>query len=170
MTLPFLLTSFTTWKPHQTSNASDDLLERISEQYPHPERLSLLRKLPVDSEQAIAQTLSSLHRDRPAWVLCCGMAEIRDRLSIESNATQGDKILRPAIDLEQLIAGLDGVYISDHAGRFVCEDLYYGVLSEIKTLNLPTRTLFIHVPILRPENEQTIISTFVEILHRLEKP
>lgn len=169
MTIPFLLTSFTTWKPHQKSNSSDDLLERIGQYYSHPERLSLLRKLPVHSQQAIAKTLLSLHREQPVWVLCCGMAEKRDRLSIESNATQGDKILRPAIDLERLISGLDRVYISHHAGRFVCEDLYYGVLNEIKTLNLPTRALFIHVPILHPENEQTIISTFVEILHRLEK-
>jgi len=168
MTRSFLLTSFTTWKPHQKSNASDDLLERIGECYPHPERLLLLRKLPVHSPQAIAQTLVSLHSYQPRWVLCCGMAEQRDRLSIESNATQGDKILRPAIDLEQLIKGLDRVYISDYAGRFVCEDLYYGVLNEIKSLNLPTRALFIHVPILRPDNEEAAIDTFLAILHRLD--
>ncbi|HBQ98867.1 MAG: peptidase C15 [Roseofilum sp. Belize BBD 4] len=168
MIIPFLLTSFTTWKPHQNSNSSDDLLEQIGQSYPYPERLSLLRKLPVDSQPAIAQTLFHLHSTQPAWVLCCGMAEKRDRLSIESNATQKDKILRPAIDLELLIRGLDWVYISDYAGRFVCEDLYYRVLQEINTLNLPTRALFIHVPILHPDNEQPIINSFVEILHRLE--
>ncbi|MDJ1184080.1 hypothetical protein [Roseofilum casamattae] len=168
MTLRFLLTSFTTWECHQKTNSSDDLLHRVSQCHPSPETLILLRKLPVESETAIAQTQDYMNRYHPSWVLCCGMAEPRDRLSIESNARKGKNTLRSQIDLEQLIDGLDNIYISHDAGKFVCEDLYYGILETIQIQKLNTRTLFIHVPILHPQNETTICNAFLQLLHRLE--
>ncbi len=165
----FLLTSFTTWKSHQSTNSSDDLLQQVSASYPHPEHLRLLRQLPVNAPEAIAQTLTAIHYYQPQWVISCGMAETRPHLSIEAQATQGHKILQPALNLNTLTAGLDALDISQDAGKFVCETLYYAVLETIQTLNLPTDALFIHVPILHSRNRSTITNTFLQILYRLHQ-
>ncbi|XP_055347043.1 pyroglutamyl-peptidase 1-like [Paramacrobiotus metropolitanus] len=61
----------------------------------------------------------------------------------------GEQCLRTLIDLETLVAGEEGrcedsvlsCQISDDAGRYLCEFIYYTSL----TID-PTRTLFIHVP------------------------
>lgn len=159
-----LLTSFTTWLPHQKSNSSDDLLQVISQL--HAEH-SYLRQLPVDIDLASKLTIAKIQELQPDTIICCGMAERRSQLSIEAQAIDGDDILHTLVDLPQLIAGIDGIEISDDAGKFVCEGLYHSVLKYIQDYQMHSRCIFVHVPILSLDNSAAITTNFLSIVHRL---
>ncbi|MBE9193335.1 peptidase C15 [Gloeocapsopsis crepidinum LEGE 06123] len=167
-----LLTSFTTWLPHQKSNSSDDLIAKIHKlcltnndlQLPP---LSVLRKLPVETQQASNYVNRKITEIQPTAIICCGMAESRTQLTVESNATCGDIVLRSPIDLEQLIAELSVTQISHDAGKFVCEGLYFAVLNHITTQQLNSRCLFVHVPILTDENMQRVTKDFILIIQKM---
>lgn len=99
-----LLTSFTIWKAHHTSNSSDDLLEMISRTHLFP--MHYLRKLPVDFRLAPQQVLARFRELLPDLTILCGMAEERDKLQVESRAVMGDEVITAGVDLEALTAGL----------------------------------------------------------------
>lgn len=160
-----LMTSFTTWEPHQASNASDDLLELISATISHTTHV--LRRLPVDSELAPRQVIATLDKLRPEVTLLCGMAEKRRKLYLESNAVEGNRVLRTRIDLEVLTKDLTVTEISHDAGRFVCNETYFKVLSHVEENGLNTRCLFAHVPPLTGAICRPILADFKKILRRL---
>lgn len=167
-----LLTSFTTWLPHQKSNSSDDLIAKIHELYLTNNDLQLpplnvLRKLPVDTQQSSNYVISKITGIKPTAIICCGMAETRSQLTVESNATCGDVVLRSPINLEQLTAELSTTQISHDAGKFVCEELYFAVLNYIATQKLNSRCLFVHVPILTQENIQKVTKDFILIIQKM---
>lgn len=159
-----LLTSFTTWLPHQTSNSSDDLLQVISQL--HTEH-SYLRQLPVDIDLASKLAIAKIQELQPDTIICCGMAERRSQLSIEAKAIYQDEVLHTLVDLPQLITGIDDIEISDDAGKFVCEGLYYSVLKYLKDSQKLSRCIFVHVPILNADNSPEITTRFLSILHKL---
>lgn len=159
-----LLTSFTTWLPHQTSNSSDDLLQVISQLYPEN---TYLRQLPVDIDLASKSAIAKIQELQPDTIICCGMAERRNLLSIEAQAMNGDDILHTLVDLPQLIAGIDDIEISYDAGKFVCEGLYYSVLKYLQDYQMPSRCIFVHVPVINFDNSAAITTNFLSILHRL---
>ena len=66
-----LLTSFTTWQPHQRSNSSDDLLEAVIQQNPYPQQLHFLRQIPVDFQLAPTQVLAKVDELQPNIIICC---------------------------------------------------------------------------------------------------
>ncbi len=167
MTTKFLLTSFDTWLPHQKSNSSDDLLAKISVDKYWPYSLTFLRKLPVDSEQASNLAIAKINKLQQDTIICCGMAESRQKLTIESCACCDNNILKTAVNLEHLIADLPTIKISNDAGKFVCEDLYYAVLKHLADSQLSTKCIFVHVPILTVENTDKIVADFLLILNRL---
>lgn len=163
-----LLTSFTTWLPHQKTNSSDDLLEEISQLYSKSLSFNFIRLLPVDIELASSRVISKINQLGPdIIIICCGMAERRDSLSIESNATKGDTILKTTVDLEKLVDGLDRVTISHDAGKFVCEGLYYTALSYIFEQKLNSSCIFVHVPILNENNLVPMVEDFMLILQKI---
>ncbi|AFZ32746.1 hypothetical protein Glo7428_4301 [Gloeocapsa sp. PCC 7428] len=167
-----LLTSFTTWLPHQKFNSSDDLIAKIHELYLTNNDLQLplltvLRRLPVDTQQASNYVISKITEIQPSAIICCGMAESRTQLTVESNATCRDVVLRSPLDLEHLIAELSVTYISHDAGKFVCEGLYFAVLNYITTQKLNSHCLFVHVPILTDENIQQVTKDFILIIQRM---
>lgn len=159
-----LLTSFTTWLPHQESNSSDDLLQVISQL--HTEN-SYLRQLPVDTDLASKLAISKIQELQPDTIICCGMAERRSQLSIEAQAINRDDVLLTLVDLPQLIAGIDDIEISYDAGKFVCEGLYYSVLKYLKDYQMHSRCIFVHVPIITSDNSAVITTNFLSILDRL---
>ncbi len=163
-----LLTSFTTWLPHQISNSSDDLLEKLTTFNYLSLSLSFLRKLPVDVALASSYVIDKINDITPDVIICCGMAECRNQLSIESNATCGDMILRTNIELEKLLDDVDRIQISHDAGKFVCEGLYYAVLKYIFDSKLKADCIFVHVPILTEKNLSLIVEDFMLILHEME--
>ena len=161
-----LLTAFAPWKDHQPSNSADDLLQAI--QPIAPASVYFLRGLPVNLPVARSLTIGKLQQVQPQILVLCGMAETRSRLSVEANATVGDRQLQTSIDLAYLTADLPATDISQNAGRFVCNSLYYAMLNYQHSL--PTlQCLFVHVPILQDFNQAAIVADFRVILERLQQ-
>ena len=170
MMTKFLLTSFDTWQSHQKSNSSDDLLARISQIKSLPYSLTFLRKLPVDAECAPNLAIAQINKLQPDTIICCGMAESRQTLTVESCACCDNNILKTAVNLEHIIADLPTTKISHDAGKFVCEALYYEVLKHLADSQLSTQCIFVHVPILTPENTDKIVADFLVLkLGRVRK-
>lgn len=134
-----LLTSFTTWLPQQTSNSADDLLVAIA-----PELgdlpLSYCRQLPVNTDLAWAKLNEAIDQIQPQLLICCGMAAARSHLCLETGATLQAERRWCRLPLATWITDLPGVVLSDDAGRFVCNALYY------RALSLPIPAVFVHVP------------------------
>jgi pyroglutamyl-peptidase len=169
-----LLTSFQTWLPHQNSNASDDLLEAIAQLNILSPSLTFLRQLPVDVPQSSHLVIDKIEELQPDCIICCGMAECRINLTVESCATCND-LLKTSVNLEKLVAESVGTEISHDAGKFVCEGLYYEVLSYLRcrrrcyrtSRNLHTCCIFVHVPVLTPENSPGIVADFRLIIEKV---
>ncbi|NJK76675.1 MAG: peptidase C15 [Microcoleus sp. SU_5_6] len=165
MTVKILLTSFDTWLPHQKSNSADDLLEKVSALKSLSYSLNLLRKLPVDFELAPDLAIARINQLQPDSIICCGMAESRQNLTLESCACGGDRdILQTPVNLELLVTDLTATEISHDAGKFVCEALYYAVLKHICDSQIATQCIFVHVPILTADNTDRIVADFLSIV------
>jgi pyroglutamyl-peptidase len=160
-----LLTSFTTWKPHHTTNASDDLLAHICGDV--AESMSFLRGLPVDFELAPRRVLARFDELKPDILVCCGMAEERDKLNIESRAVVDDVTTMTELDLEQLTRSLPMTAISHDAGGFVCNTLYFEMLNHLKAQQRQHHCVFAHVPVLGTHNVDAIKRDFLTLLQRL---
>ena len=167
MEIKVLLTSFDIWKPEQKSNSSDDLLALISSQKSTDYSLNFIRKLPVDSKIAPEIVISQIEKFHPDIIVCCGMAEKRELLTIESQANSGSKVMKTSVNLSNLLLGLNEVEISNDAGKFVCEDLYYSVLKYLYESCLKSKCIFVHVPILREVNRDIIMGNFLKILSKI---
>lgn len=170
MTKQILLTSFDTWQAHQASNASDDLLVAMSQQKLFENvkaKIKLLRKLPVAFALAPQQVIAEMDALQPDFVICCGMAESRQDLTLESNGKHQEDVLWTAIDLDRLLEKLVTPKVSHDAGTFVCNHLYYAVLKHIQSQQSSCQCLFIHVPILSETNHPSILKDFLVILQRL---
>lgn len=161
-----LLTSFTTWEPHQPSNSSDDLLLEILKT-DLPPSLHVRRQLPVHFELAPQEAIAHFTELQPDVMICCGMAERRTLLNLESRAVIGDRILQTSLDLNELLTGLSVTEISHDAGQFVCNALYYAMLNHVQTYRPQSHCLFVHVPRLTPDNSEAIVADFRCILERV---
>lgn len=162
-----LLTSFQTWLSHQKSNSSDDILEIIQNKNYSFASMFFLRNLPVDIELAKEKAISAIATIKPDAIICCGMAEKRNKLSIESNATYQNKCLYTNVDLVGLSSNLVVTEISHNAGKFVCEGLYYHVLNYIQAWEKDICCIFVHVPLLTTKQLSLIEQDFYHILFRL---
>lgn len=168
MATKILLTSFNTWRPHHKSNSSDDLLIEIAKYNYPPYSLTFLRRLPVNVSLASDRVLSQIDELQPNGIICCGMAEKRQQLTVESNATFAGASIQTLVNLEQLVAGLSITKISHNAGKFVCEGLYYNVLKHLRDRSSPNiPCIFVHVPLLTHNNSPKIIADFALIIQRL---
>ena len=164
-----LLTSFQTWLPHQKSNSSDDLIAIVEQQPYNFASLFCLRQLPVNIEQASQKAIAAIKEIKPDAIICCGMAESRQQLTIESNAVCQNKCLYTSINLPELVDLLVNTNISNNAGKFVCEGLYYQVLNYIQFSQEQTPCLFVHVPKLDFNNLKVIQQDFCSILFYLSQ-
>ena len=167
MTKKILLTSFTTGRPHQKSNSSDDLLIEVAKDNCLSASLSFLRQLPVDIEQASSQAIAQVNKLNPDLIICCGMAENRQILTVESNAKFHNHFIETWVDLYRLVTGLKQTGISHDAGKFVGEGLYYSMLKYLRDRQLKTPCIFVHVPLLYHQNLPDVKADFVEIIKRL---
>jgi pyroglutamyl-peptidase len=71
------------------------------------------------------------------------------------------------VDLEKLVAGLAATEISHDAGKFVCEGLYYQVLKYLRERKLNISCIFVHVPVLTPDNLPGIVADFQLIIEKM---
>jgi pyroglutamyl-peptidase len=160
--MTIMLTSFTTWLPHQKSNSSDDLLAILEQENNY--NFYYLRQLPVEIKTASEKAIAYFKQIQPSAIICCGMAESRDKLTIESNAQYNNICLQTTVDLPQLISCLSDTSISNDAGKFVCEGLYYQILNYLQNTNLAIPCIFVHVPVLTEQNKTIIVQDFKSIL------
>jgi pyroglutamyl-peptidase len=166
MKTKILLTSFQTWLPHQKSNSSDDLLKIIQKKDNYNfVSLFFLRNLPVDIDLASQKVIAEIQTIQPHIVICFGMAESRSKLTLESNATCQDECLYTSVDLVELNRFAMLCEISENAGKFVCEGLYYQILKHLQSLEQNIHCIFIHVPLLRQNNMNLILHDFYSIIH-----
>ncbi|NET32909.1 MAG: peptidase C15 [Cyanothece sp. SIO1E1] len=168
MAKTILLTSFTTWRADQISNASDDILSAMLQTQSGSQELHLLRLIPVDYEIAPRQVIDSINQLQPHAVICCGMAESRAKLSVETNGKHQQQIFKTTVDLEALSQGLPCTEISHNAGNFVCNHLYYSVLAYLERHRLNSQCIFVHVPILRPANTARVLADFLCLIDRIK--
>lgn len=159
---PVLLTSFTTWLPHQLSNASDDLVAEVVAMPAFSAQVYALRHLPVDFVRASQQAIALVQHLQPAGVVLCGMAETRQQLSLEVQAVGAEEIRCTRLDVASLLVGLEYSAVSFDAGRFVCNRLYYDMLHHLGD----RPCIFVHVPRLTEANRAAIVSDFCELLRR----
>ncbi len=136
----------------------------------HIERL-LVPTTYADSIRTVTEVIDRL---RPAAVVMVGQAGGRAELSIERVAincddektpdnagvlhedapivSQGPIAYLATLPIKQIVAGLRSArypaVVSNTAGLFVCNHLFYGVLHHIVTHNLETQAGFVHVPFL----------------------
>jgi pyroglutamyl-peptidase len=169
MSPSLLLTSFDIWKPHHQSNASDDLLEEWLSGRERPDSVHLLRKLPVDFELAPAKVIAAIAQLQPDIIVCCGMAERRSRLSVESNGKREHDVIHTPVNVRKLVKELPFSRISHNAGKFVCNHMYYSVLKYLHDSQSNAYCIFVHIPLLSDENRTAIITDFSTILTRLHQ-
>ncbi len=162
-----LLTSFQPWLAHHLSNSSDDLLaEWQTQPFSAGDRI-FLRQLPVHAEQASQATLKAIATHRPDGIVCCGMAESRECLTIESQASFQGQNLCTSLDLQALTMGLRFTEISHDAGKFVCETLYFHVLQHLAQVKPHVWAVFVHVPVLTHNKRWLILQEFHQMLQTL---
>jgi len=160
-----LITSFSTWKSHHITNSSDDLLHLLSEREVGP--FNFLRKLPVEFELAPQHVITKFNELRPKVLICCGMAEERTKLNIESRAVLDEQILQTRVDLDKLTTDLLMTEISHDAGQFVCNTLYYKTLEHLSSQEESYHSIFVHVPVITEENKNLLVADFISIIERL---
>ncbi|HLP91753.1 MAG TPA: peptidase C15 [Nostocaceae cyanobacterium] len=170
-----LLTSFDTWLSNQLSNSSDDLLLNLDKMASRANDLFFLRRLPVDVNLASSLVIAKINEVQPDYVICCGMAASREKLSVEvmarsTNILPGDgaeNVLQTTVDLKKLMAGTVEVEISHDCGMFVCEGLYYSILDYLQRSPVSIPCVFVHVPILHPGNSVGIVANFLLMVNNL---
>ncbi|MBT9313480.1 pyroglutamyl-peptidase I family protein [Leptothoe kymatousa] len=163
MASPILITSFCPWKAHQGLNSSDVLLAQIAPRL--PPNAVMLRQLPVNFDLAPMRVINQIVVYRPKVVICCGMAETRDTLTVERWGTYEKQALETPIDLANLIDHTVHTHISEDAGDFVCNRLYYRVLKHVQQQS--TAALFVHVPLIKPANNVVLEFDFLKIVEHL---
>jgi pyroglutamyl-peptidase len=174
---PILITSFQVWRSHQPSNSSDDLVAELWRTHRLPKDTVWLRQVPVNFQLAPIRVIAEIARLRPRLVICCGMAENRPYLSVERQAVErqatGDgKILQTSVDVTALLSNTYLSQVSDDAGTYVCNALYYDVLSFIYRHRWPINCVFVHIPILpspllKGSQRKLILADFVQITNQL---
>lgn len=167
MAVSILLTTFAPWRAHQRSNASEDLLMRLEQQGQIPSQTALMRQIPVSFELAPCRVIAKMMELRPPVVVCCGMAEGRTHLSLERQGRREEQVLKTSLALAPLLTDTALTDISDCAGTYVCNHLYYRVLDAINQHRWPTQALFVHIPVLTPATEPLLVRDFSLILQRL---
>ncbi|MEA5503090.1 peptidase C15 [Halotia wernerae UHCC 0503] len=162
-----LLTSFDIWLPDQQSNSSNDLLLEVAQLNSIPYDLTFLHQLPVNVQLASSLVIQKIDEFQPDYIICCGMAASRQQLSVEVSASCQKSVLQTTVDVEKLVWGAIATEISHDCGKFVCESLYYSVLDYLQQKQLTAHCIFVHVPVLTPENSAVIMADFELIIHRL---
>jgi len=152
-----------------------------------------MRQVPVSFDLAPIRVESEIRRSRPRTVICCGMAEKRTRLSVErlarryvdrenyrsahlsahlenqvSNAVRpAANILQTSVNVERAIAGTVLSEISEDAGTYVCNHLYYSVLDLVEKVDWEMSGVFIHIPVLNSDNQTVILQDFVKVIDKI---
>ena len=155
--------------------------------------------VPTTYAGSIETVTEAIDRFHPVAIVMVGQAGGRAELSIERVAVNCDDAQTPGnagelhedipvvvqgptaylatLPVKQIVAGLRSAgfpaAVSNTAGLFVCNHLFYGVLHHIATRSLNTRAGFVHVPLLpgqvadKPGTPSMSLETIVAGLDRV---
>ncbi|MCX6098156.1 MAG: pyroglutamyl-peptidase I [Caldiserica bacterium] len=155
--------------------------------------------VPTTYTGSIETVTGAIDRLYPVAVVMVGQAGGRAELSVERVAVNCDDAQAPdnagvlhedipvvvqgptaylaTLPVKQIVAGLRSTgfpaAVSNTAGLFVCNHLFYGVLHHVATRNLNTRAGFVHVPFLpgqvadKPGTPSMSLETIVAGLDRV---
>lgn len=173
--MKILLTGFEPFGPHD-SNPSERIVQKLREEaHSRPSIHLFPAVLPTQYAAAGTQIRRWIRRLRPAAVVCLGLAASRDTISLERAALNLDDDLLPdtagevrrgrrilpngpaaywsTLPLERMRQALERLGIpsslSNHAGTYVCNHVFYVARHEIEKIGSPARCGLIHVPGLR---------------------
>jgi len=168
--MTILLTGFEPFGVN-SENPSRDIVSAVDAAWDQKREL-ITQVLPVEYDAAGAAILDLIARHQPRAVLMLGLMEAAPRARLERVALnlddaslsdnagvtrRGETIIRAAplalktrLDLNALAGGLEakghGVDISNHAGAYICNHIYYEALFRLAEMGAPTPCLFVHVP------------------------
>lgn len=165
MVSPLLITSFRPWRAHQVKNSSDVLLAQVMTKL--PTNALVLPQLPVNFDLAPMEVINHIVQYRPQGVICCGMAENRNTLTVERWGTCQEQRLETPINLSTLVNNTVHTRISEDAGSFVCNRLYYRVLKHLQQQSVAA--LFVHVPLITSTNQAVLEFDFLKIVDYLNE-
>ncbi len=134
--------------------------------------------IPTEYYTSVKTAVSAIERFSPDVVICVGQAGGRASVNIERiavniadsdhadnagvclhtvNCPNGPEKLCTLLPVQNMADAINSVglpaLVSDNAGRFVCNHLFYGLLKYVSDNKLPINVGFIHVPFVP---EQTI--------------
>jgi pyroglutamyl-peptidase len=96
------------------------------------------------------------------------MSEKHDTLNVETRAIRAGHVLQTDVDVTSLVDGLEITRISHHAGRYVCNSLYFDTLDFLRHHHKSVPCIFVHVPPLSLGNQSAVVEDFLTILQRME--
>lgn len=134
-----------------------------------PAQTVWLSQVPVSFAIAPIRVINAMYRFCPRAVVCCGMAEKRAYLSLEQQGKGAAQSLQTDLNLVELLADTRLSQISDDAGDYVCNALYYQVLQAIQKRAITTPCLFVHVPVLRESTRSLIQSDMRLVLNKVSE-
>lgn len=183
-----LLTGFTPFDTHDL-NPSQLIVDALGKRL-YPEIDLIVEVLPVVYRAAGARVAELIAQHQPDVVLCLGLAAKRKAIHLERVAlnlndakipdNDGDLAMgRPiepggpaaywsTLPLETMRQMLEAraipVEISNHAGAYVCNHVFYAARHAIEQNAYPTRCGFIHVPAIAPDTDVPglALSTLIE--------
>lgn len=134
-----LLTAF-----RENNNSSKLLLDKVNGR-------NIIKKLLTNSfdgcEREILRYISVYN---PEYIISFGYKPLINKLYIETSACCDDLCISTNFDISFLIKSLQGVNLpfkmSDKAGNYLCNYVYYKGLEFLKQSNSKARMIFIHVP------------------------
>lgn len=163
-----------------SANPSQLIVEALARRPPPPKLVTQV--LPTEFVGSERKIRELIRRVRPEGCLCLGVAPGTAALQLERTAwnrgagTEPDNVgniqnvpvvaggaahYRTHLPLEALATALlarqIAAKISDDAGAYVCNHLYYAALDEINGLGLRTVCAFIHLPLLAEQREARVV-------------
>lgn len=154
-------------------NPSISLVQALKESLKLPDGYRLITEiLPVEYDKVGRRIRELIQTEKPDWLISFGVAASRDKISLERVALnlqdagipdnadvlkRGDLIdglgpkayfsNLPLQELQSVCEKAGGTTaVSNHAGGYICNEVFYAAAQEIETLGLSTRFGFIHLP------------------------
>lgn len=165
-------------------NPSQLIAQHLAAQPPHAGRLQLLTAvLPTVFETAGRRVRELLERHQPAAVLALGLSARREDVGLERFAVNVDDALLPdnsgqlrsgsrivadgpaaywsTLPLEAMLAALKArgipASVSNHAGAYVCNHVFYTLRHELEMRGRGVPAGFVHVPALSEERPLSML-------------
>jgi len=172
--MSIVVTGFEPFGP-EPINPSQEIVKTLIEQ----DTALLCEVLSTEYDYAEKRICQLMDEHNPALVLMLGLAESAPKIRMERIALNIDDAsipdnggdlrrglpiikgaplaLQTGLDLTATQAKLNAighdVAISNHAGAYICNHIFYTALSHAAKKGLKTQCLFVHVPTFRPEIE-----------------